>query len=218
MIKKYSLIRKRKSLKQRSKRRSRKRCFGKSDIDELTSKDYLFNFISKIFSKKKIIELLSYSKSLFNQTLNNIKPNEFLKLTWWQKIQKYFVNLYKPRIDRLLNKLTPLQIIMLLEGKYTLGPSLIFSKELPEIDNTPVLGIKENTQLLFLKSIFGKTMLRSIKTFIESLSSEQLVLLINNKYDLKNAIYNAFINTKYPTQKETEKSIKEIKNDLKSEV
>lgn len=210
MIRKRSLNRKRRSSKRQFKnRRSRRRHFG-------IKKDNMILFISKLIKPKKLLELLTYLRSLTTGTLQNLKPSENIKLTCWQKIQRSIINWFRPKINEVINKLYPAQLVLLIKGEYNteLRNKLLFNTELPNVNETQISGFKENIQLMFLRSQFGKTILHSIKKFIKSLSPNQLVLLINGQFNLKNALYNSFLHTKYPTSKEVKNSAKEITEEI----
>ena len=182
--------------------------------DDKNLDDNIFSLISNTINSKNVKKLLVYLHSLSGSVLQNIKPKENIKLTCWQKIQRTIIEWYRPTINDIIKKLYPEQIVQLISGKYTneLRNKLLVGTELSKVSENQITGYKDKFELMFLKSIFGKTILRNIKKFIESLSPDQLVLLINGKYNLKNALYNAFLHTKYPTQKEVEKNKEIIEN------
>jgi len=215
MIRRRSLDRKRKKIStghKRSRKRKSSYKFGKNESS-------IFGKLSNFVSSKKLLRLLVYVKDFLSGTLSNIKPDESIKLTWIEKIQRFIINLYKTRIISFVKKLTPVQVLLLLEGKYkdSLRKKLLFNIDQSSIDENQITGLKENAKLLFLKSIFGKTVIHSIKKFIESLTSDQLVLLINGKFDLMNAMYNSFLHTKYPTLKSVKEELPKIKAEVAEE-
>jgi len=201
MIRRRSLDKK-KSLKRSSKsrKRSRKRSFGKKIKENKENKENVFGVISNFVSPKKLLELLIYTRELLRKTLLGIKPHESVKLNCIEKIQRSIINLYRDKIDIFVKNLTPNQIILITEGKYNneLRNKFLWNIE-PE--KKQISGFKGNAKLFILKNIFGQVLIHSIKEFIETLTSDQLVLLMKGKYNLNNALYNAFLQTKFETLK-----------------
>jgi len=207
MIRRRSLTKRRTGKVSKQKgRRSRK--FGKKnskknkETSEL-SKDSVFNAASNFIKPHKIVEIFSYVNNLFNSTLNGIKPDENMNLNLKEKFQRMIIGWYKSGIKDFVKNMTPEQALLLSEGRYNkeISNKLLWRIDPPPVDGSQITGIKDNTKLLFLKSIFGKIVMNNIKRFFESLSPTQLVLLINGKYDIANAMYNSFLHTKYTTIK-----------------
>ena len=69
---------------------------------------------------------------------------------------------------------------------------------LPDPKN-PVKGFAQNLELGLLKSPIGNYFINKIKSVLNNLSPTQLVLLANGKFNVKNAILNAFLHTNYET-------------------
>ena len=210
-LKKYIKSKSKKISKVMSRQRSMK--FGNSILSKFKSKDEVFNLLSKIVSPIKIIKILLYIKDFSKNTLNELKPEETV-LTLKEKIENYFIKLYKPRFDDFIEKMKPSQLILLLDQKYTseIKNKLLFNRD-PNIDSSKMNSL-EKLESVLLNSIFGKTLLLNIKNFIKSLTTQQITLLINEKFNISNALYNSFLNTKYPTNKTVKQNLPSIKNEL----
>ena len=211
MIRRRSFTIKKRSQKRRSQKRRSNHRFGKIDKN-------LFGPMADFIKPKKLSELLIYIKNIVTGVLTSIKPDESIKLTWIEKIQRFVINLYKNRINKFVENLNPVQAVLLSDGKYSkeLKQNLLFNTPTPSLvdDTNKISGIKEKAKLFFLNSIFGRTTLRSIKEFIKLLTPNQLILLINGKFNLTNALYNTFLHTKYPTNiKGLDPIIAELKNE-----
>ncbi len=215
MIKRRSLkriSRKKSQKRSKTKKRLRSRKFGQNEKDtskDLIKSDNVFAFFSNWVNPKDLLKMLVYSKNFSKNTLDTIKPTEpkdLLDYTPKENIERFIIWLYKKRINEFVEKMTPKQVLLLTKGKYNkeLSNKLLLNKdpEDPEDLGKNISGFVDSTELIFLKSIFGKTLLANIKNFIISLSASQLTLLINGKFNLGNAMFNAFIKTKYPTKNE----------------
>jgi len=201
-VKKRSLKKPRRSLK---KSKSKKRHFG----DTLTNGDTLFKVFSNFVSPKDLLKLTLFTERMSDNALKQIEPDPTTPLSIKENLQKFIIWLYRSRIDQFVEQITPSQIILLSEGKYTdqLRNKLLYNTDPPP---TEISGLKENVELMFLKSIFARGLVQKIKAFIKSLTNNQLVLLIGGKFNLGNALFNSFLHTKYPT----EKTIKELEEKL----
>jgi hypothetical protein len=204
MIRRQSLNRK-KSRKFKRRRSRRSRQFGNND------------FLSNFIKPRKIKELLILVNNISGKTLQNIKSDLSPKLIGCkQKFQRFIINSYRLTINDIISNLNAAQIVQLMRGKYTneLRNRFLIGTKLPNVDDSQIPELENKFGLVFLRSIFGKTILHNIKIFIKSLTNEQLVLLINGKYNLQNALVNAFIGTSYPTSKDVKK-IKKIDDIIK---
>jgi hypothetical protein len=217
MVRRRSLRRK-KSLKRQLKkgRRSRKRHFGKED--EKNDKVSKKNLFSSIFKDKQIQAFQVFVQRLVPNVLKNLKPGDEIKeehLSCGQKIKRYFerifIKWFKPSIDKVITTLNPSQIILLLKGAYNkqLSNSILWGSKLEEVNTSQISGL-DSLKLMILQSELGTSIIKNIKKFIESLSPEQMVKLINGDFNLNNALLNGFLGTKFPTKKEIKDAKAEI--------
>jgi len=201
--------------KKRSKRRSKKR-FGTIEKTEDTKdtndeqklkKDPIFNISSAFFKPKKVINFFRYSNNLTEQTFNEIKQ-ELEKTANSGKLGKFggidwlklkYIEWYKPKIDKVIEKLSPEQIVLISEGKYDneLRDMILFRKDPPPVENNRIGGFKQNLKLYLLKYYYGGKITTNIKKFLMSLTPTQMLLIIKGNFDLGNAIYNSVLKTKY---------------------
>jgi hypothetical protein len=197
-----SFKRSRKRPKKSRKKRTRRRSFGsKQEQQQELKQDHLYNLFSNFISPKELAKLLIYTKNISDNAFKQ-KPDESIDLNIKEKIERFLISQFRSRINDFTDKLTPIQILLLANRKYNdeLKRKLLFNIDPSPIDESEIKGFKENGELLFLKSIFAKNLIENMKLFIKSLSDTQLVLLINGKYDLGNAMFNAFLHTEYPTK------------------
>jgi hypothetical protein len=232
MIKRRSLYRRKSSKKQQSNRKKRKSRrikrssgFGskikqKSKIEKisehLSNKDKLFKLFSNFVNPKDLINLMIFTDNISNNTLKQITPDENTEFhTIKEKFERFIIKLFGYRINNFVDKITPAQIVLLSEGKYTneLKKMLLFGK-IPSSADEKIQGFKENSKLLFLKSIFARNLIKNIKIYIKSLTPTQLVLLINGKFDIGNAMFNSFLHTEYPTSKKIKNDIDQLDKEI----
>lgn len=196
------------------RRRSKKRSFGEI-IPNFQTNDRLFNFFTKYIKPMKLVKMLIYSNNISDNIIKQ-KPDESVGLSGFKEyLEKFGIWLFKDRITNFIENITPVQIALLLRGDYgkQIRNKLLFNySSSPEEDNSKITGFRENMKLVFLRSIFAKKLIGNIKKFFKSLTYTQIVLIMNGKYDIGKAMYNAFLQTEYPS-KISKKDLDELESD-----
>ncbi len=217
MIRRRSLNRQLNKSRKRSQKRSRKRSqkrsrkrsqnFGKMNLP--FQEDPIFKIITNFIKPKEFLKLIIYIKELSTNTFRQ-KPDESISLNLKERFQQLIISIFRYRINNFVEKMTPTQIVLLTEGKYNNEmKNIIFGRSSSdEEDKAKLTQFSEQIKVSILDSNITKLLLGDIKKFIKSLSNSQLVLLLNGKFDLKNAIYNASLQTNYPTKIDNKELLK----------
>lgn len=167
------------------------------------NKDYLFKLFSSFIKPIDVLKTFVYTKKLTENTLKQ-KPDESTKLTICQKIERYFIKFYRSRVNKFVEKLTPEQILKIVNNQYTdeVRNYILLGIQPSPVTKDDFNSMEDSIKLFLLKTIPGNTALKKIKKFLKELTDTQLVLLINGKYNVNNAAWNAFLSTDYPTKLE----------------
>lgn len=176
---------------------------SKKIINDLSTKlkktDKIYNLFSKFINPNDLLKLFIFSNKLTDNTFKELhKYKEQIKLKGIDEhFQKFMTWIYRKKINQFVDNMSPEQIVLISEGKYDkeLYNKFIYNKEPPPVN----LNIEQKAKTILLKSIFARTLRKNIKSFIKSLTNDELVLLINGKFNLNNALYNSFLHTEYPT-------------------
>jgi hypothetical protein len=182
---------------------------------ELIKSDQVFGALTNFMKPMEAAKLFLYSDKLSENILNNMKNNKKYTLTIKEKIEKFFINLFfTTKIKKVINDMTIEQLYMTINGKYTdaLKNKILFGTEFPPISYSDLhKDFSDDLKLIFLKSMFGKKLIKNIKQFVNNLTDEEIILFINNKFNIENSLYNSIMQTDYPT-KINEKEIAKLKN------
>lgn len=162
--------------------------------DKEKEKDKLFLYITKIIPKNNVLDFIEYLKVYTSTFFENFRSVDDIqrrqKLGFVQKIKKTILGWFKPKIVKLIGGLSPKQIIHITNGRYgvlSISNNVLFNIPLPDI---PLNNIKDKATNLVLKSVFGNIVIENIKKYVERLPTESLILIMEGKYDLRNAFYN----------------------------
>lgn len=204
----------RRSQRRRSKRKSRSKRFGTKEKKKKKQKEEKSLF-SSIFKNKEVHAFQVYVQNLVPNVLKNLRPSDEIKedhLSCAKKIKRFFqrifIKWFKPSIDKVIKTLNPSQIILLLKGTYNkqFSNSILWGSKLEEVEPSQ-LSAFDSLKLMILQSKLGTTIIKNVKTFIESLSPEQMVKLIHGDFNLNNALLNGFLGTNFPTKTELKEAI-----------
>jgi hypothetical protein len=157
---------------------------------KISKNDAVVKILSKGLSPEKIVMTLLYLNRFYQGTIENLRPVA-RNMTLTEKIESFFINLYRPRFNKVIDELTSDQISLFINQDYSreIVKKVFFYTNSKHRD----LTIPEYATKILLDSVVGKSLTASIKRFIKTLTPDQITMILNGKYDLPRALFRSYL-------------------------